>query len=546
MVYHGDELFMGEQKFTTKKRLSRKLKSASPSTSLMKNGIGKLTDVDMSPENILQLQQLIGNQAVQRMIQRTPQKGVIQRTEDDDTGPSPQATKSFSQLLAFWENIESGGNTPGSDTSTTTDTDTDSSSLNYVDSTGGGIYNTSGSGTSSLPLNYVDNTEGGNLFGSDYDSDSSDYDSSDYDSSDYDSSDYDSDFNIDLSNLNNKDKAKYKFIKPLLAQYKGEEVKSGLAIQIIETVAKAVADGKFPSLATVMKEKFNWDANDIATYLDGDKLKEGVNPKVTYVNEQDRKNYELIGGSTLKQGTPDPEPFDTSAMFSKHSGAGFGIYVMSPNGELYSNPHKVGLFHHSSFLAGLPTAGAGELKVIDGTLKYITNKSGHYQPGDEHLVQTLMELRDRGVGLTGVGIATVLGGEYNKDAAGYLEDKKHLVEGIPLDDDDSDDDYDDYDDYDDDDYDDDDDSDDDYDDDSDDDYDGNSKYVMVKDERGYMVKVLRETVDDKLDLSGPLQFSLDGTTYDSDDIYNNDEPNYLFIKDEKGYVNKVKVGSYVN
>jgi hypothetical protein len=87
-------------------------------------------------------------------------------------------------------------------------------------------------------------------------------------------------------------------------------------------------------------------------------------------------------------------------MFSSGAGAGYSIFVMSPGGEIFANEHKPGLFHHSSFLAGMPTASAGELQVKKGQLKALTNKSGHYHPGAEQTYQVLNELKERGIPLS--------------------------------------------------------------------------------------------------------------------------------------------------
>jgi hypothetical protein len=101
-------------------------------------------------------------------------------------------------------------------------------------------------------------------------------------------------------------------------------------------------------------------------------------------------------------------------MFSKFLGKGFGIYAMDGSGTFYADAHRVGLFHHSSFTQGGEVAGAGELKVQDGSLKHISNKSGHYQPGREEMMQVLDELLGEGVSLAGVGITIVEKGRLNE------------------------------------------------------------------------------------------------------------------------------------
>jgi hypothetical protein len=203
---------------------------------------------------------------------------------------------------------------------------------------------------------------------------------------------------------------KYKKINQRAAHYEGEDKDSRDITHvndIFKALEKQVADGKIPSVAEGLKKSFGWSDEDVEKYYTNKEKSQ-----VKYLDKDARKQYELIGGSPIMQGEP-PTPFDTSQMFSKHSGNGFGIYVMSPNGELYSHAHKVGLFHHSSFLEGLPTAGAGEIKVEGGSIKHITNKSGHYLPDKQNMVQVLEELVSRGVNLSGIKVSLVGGAEYD-------------------------------------------------------------------------------------------------------------------------------------
>ena len=84
-------------------------------------------------------------------------------------------------------------------------------------------------------------------------------------------------------------------------------------------------------------------------------------------------------------------------MVTHFSGPGYAIYVMSKEGHLYVSSHSVGHRHHSSLLAGGVVAGAGELKVSAGWLRWISNKSGHYQPDVFDMYQTLRSLESQGV-----------------------------------------------------------------------------------------------------------------------------------------------------
>lgn len=130
-------------------------------------------------------------------------------------------------------------------------------------------------------------------------------------------------------------------------------------------------------------------------------------------SKKERRAYELTGGASLEQGNP-PKPFDTSSMYSYGMGGGFAAYVMSPSGRLYAAEHRIQRFHHSSFLMGGDVASAGELKVSSGTLKAITNKSGHYKGTDKNLAATLDRLEARGVDLSSVEIHHFRGGSFEK------------------------------------------------------------------------------------------------------------------------------------
>jgi Domain of unknown function (DUF4157) len=78
------------------------------------------------------------------------------------------------------------------------------------------------------------------------------------------------------------------------------------------------------------------------------------------------------------------------------------IYTADPEKEAQESGNEFDRFHHSSFLRGAPVVAAGELVFENGVLKTVTNQSGHYQPGFEHIIQVLQEFSDRGVSLTGV------------------------------------------------------------------------------------------------------------------------------------------------
>ncbi len=93
------------------------------------------------------------------------------------------------------------------------------------------------------------------------------------------------------------------------------------------------------------------------------------------------------------------KPIDTRNLVTHFSGPGYAIYVMSNVGNIHLSSHAVGYRHHSSLLAGEDVAGAGELKVTNGKLTWISNKSGHYTPDAPHFLQVLHQLQKKGVDL---------------------------------------------------------------------------------------------------------------------------------------------------
>lgn len=106
---------------------------------------------------------------------------------------------------------------------------------------------------------------------------------------------------------------------------------------------------------------------------------------------------------TLRDGLlrgADGKPFSTKEMTTHFSGKGHAIYVMSEEGHLHASTHLKGYRHHSSLLAGRQVACAGEMRVHEGRLEWISNKSGHYRPEPIHMIAVLHRLNKLGVPLT--------------------------------------------------------------------------------------------------------------------------------------------------
>ena len=122
--------------------------------------------------------------------------------------------------------------------------------------------------------------------------------------------------------------------------------------------------------------------------------------RTRYLNDEERKQYLIY----VKNGSiydANGNLFDTSSAPSLHPidgvEGGVAIFVMDEKGEIYASlTPQVTVFHHSTFLAGKPVAAAGQMQVIQGKLKYIDNRSGHYRPPQEFVKQVFDQLRRTG------------------------------------------------------------------------------------------------------------------------------------------------------
>jgi hypothetical protein len=155
-----------------------------------------------------------------------------------------------------------------------------------------------------------------------------------------------------------------------------------------------------------MRQHFGWSQEDCDKYLPKvGNMSDPTNPDRPLVTalktDQERAEFQLRIAGTVTQGT-STEPYDTGNLFSKFMKQGWAIFVMDSSGRFFAAQHKVGLFHHSSFLAGGNVAGAGEIKIEGGRIKGITNKSGHYLPTAEEMTQVFAELESNGVDLATV------------------------------------------------------------------------------------------------------------------------------------------------
>ena len=122
-------------------------------------------------------------------------------------------------------------------------------------------------------------------------------------------------------------------------------------------------------------------------------------PKTQYFNEEQRDAHKATPeDGILKQGSEKLKP-------------GGHIFAMDGDGQIYTE-HSDELtskrdhmwaradVHHSSFLAGEDVAGAGEMLIgPTGKLEVVTDRSGHYKPGQDQNAQVLESMKEQGVSL---------------------------------------------------------------------------------------------------------------------------------------------------
>jgi hypothetical protein len=128
---------------------------------------------------------------------------------------------------------------------------------------------------------------------------------------------------------------------------------------------------------------------------------------VRYLTPDEAEEFRVFIRDGVVYKASNGSVFDTTSASSVWGGNGKAIFVMDSQGNLYASPyHKPGDFHHSSFLAGQPVAGAGEIAVDNGKVIFISDKSGHYTPTPNFRQQVLDQLAAQGVDVSTVNLGS--------------------------------------------------------------------------------------------------------------------------------------------
>lgn len=119
---------------------------------------------------------------------------------------------------------------------------------------------------------------------------------------------------------------------------------------------------------------------------------------VRYLTVEERHEFELYAGNGLLYDARDQLYDTTDAQTLWTPRGGRAIFVMDELGVIYSSPHHIlGKFHHSSFLAGNPVAGAGEISVQHGRVQLVSDQSSHYRPARRFTNQVIDSLARQGI-----------------------------------------------------------------------------------------------------------------------------------------------------
>jgi hypothetical protein len=171
--------------------------------------------------------------------------------------------------------------------------------------------------------------------------------------------------------------------------------------ELAESLARRFSrDGDGPTLPTKpMPDQFRYetDPNHPSNPFPGQSVRR--------LTPEELERHRVFVGEDGRIYQSDGTPFDTRGSNTAWGGQNSdrAIFVMDEHGNICASKYQeVGVFHHSTLSNGGPVAGAGELRVENGTLVGITDQSGHYLP-ERSMTQRVMEtLEGQGVDMGGV------------------------------------------------------------------------------------------------------------------------------------------------
>ncbi len=178
--------------------------------------------------------------------------------------------------------------------------------------------------------------------------------------------------------------------------------------------------------------------------------------KTVYLGEKEREQYRVKGeevrtadvqasGADAEARAALGETAGGQGNVALKNGPGFvagqkNIFSMDAEGNVFAAGTPKGPqdahAHHSSFLAGEDVAAAGEfITDAQGVVKKVTNRSGHYKPGEEQTHQALEGLEALGVNMdnvrleqhTAAGTTTGMANEFRQGATAETFERRHAL-----------------------------------------------------------------------------------------------------------------------
>lgn len=131
---------------------------------------------------------------------------------------------------------------------------------------------------------------------------------------------------------------------------------------------------------------------------------------VTYYTQEQQRQAKLTVAENGKVLNADTQNASTAKARTEDSGPGFGTFAIDEEGRFFTGSHRPGSEYHSSLVSGNPVRAAGEIRVENGQLLEITNKTGHYKTSRDQLITILKDLQSQGYDLskTTVRLARVI------------------------------------------------------------------------------------------------------------------------------------------
>lgn len=121
--------------------------------------------------------------------------------------------------------------------------------------------------------------------------------------------------------------------------------------------------------------------------------------RVVYLNAEQREQRLLTVDNGILRDN-DNHLADTQLKRTQNFGSGTATFVVSPSGKLYIGEHIPGEEYHSTLLSGGSARCAGMIKIDNGKIDWITNKTGHYRTGNAELVAEILRLQNQGLDLS--------------------------------------------------------------------------------------------------------------------------------------------------